>query len=167
MKPTRPTASSALSRRAFTKLGAAILFAPGFAWAREADLIVSKSPTCGCCEKWVKHMRKAGFAVAVRDLDQDALDAVKDRLGVPMALRSCHTAEIAKYVIEGHVPASDVQLLLSFSPQVRGLAVPGMPIGSPGMEIGDEIEPYSSFAFTDRGDVRVFSGHGGLDARKE
>ena len=87
---------------------------------------------------------------------------------LPRTFRSAQrTAEIAEYVIEGHVPASDVQLLLSFSPQVRGLAVPGMPIGSPGMEIGDEIEPYSSFAFTDRGDVRVFSGHGGLDARKE
>ncbi len=106
-------------------------------------------------------MREAGFDVAVRNLDHDALEAEKNRLGVPAPLTSCHTAEVAGYVIEGHVPASDVQLLMSFAPDVRGLAVPGMPIGSPGMEMGDEIEPYSTYAFSDQGDVHRFSQHGG------
>ncbi len=161
MKRTLTLPQPAISRRAFLALSAAAPLAPGLARAQQTEMIVFKSPTCGCCGKWVDHMRDAGFDVAVRNLDQDALEAEKDRLGVPASLRSCHTAEVAGYVIEGHVPASDVQLLMSFSPDVRGLAVPGMPIGSPGMEMGDEMEPYSSYAFSDRGDVRRFSQHGG------
>ena len=161
MKRTLTLPQPAISRRAFLALSAAAPLAPGLARAEEKRMTVFKSPTCGCCGKWVEHMREAGFDVAVRNLDQDALEAEKNRLGVPAPLRSCHTAEVAGYVIEGHVPASDVQLLMSFAPDVRGLAVPGMPIGSPGMEMGDEVEPYSTYAFSDRGDVRRFSQHGG------
>ena len=104
-------------------------------------MVVHKSPTCGCCAAWVDHVRKAGFTVEVRD-EQD-LNAVKERLEVPVGKGSCHTAEIGGYFIEGHVPADDVKRLLADRPHVKGLALPGMPIGSPGMEAPDGTrQPY-------------------------
>lgn len=154
-----------LQRRQFIALGAASVIAPSIALAAKEDLIVSKSPTCGCCQKWADHMKEAGFNIVMRELEQKRLTALKDRLGVPYQLRSCHTAEIGGYVIEGHVPPIDVQALLSFLPYVIGVAVPGMPVGSPGMEVGDEVEPYASFAFSASGDIRPFSHHGGSDSK--
>lgn len=104
-------------------------------------VLVHKSPTCGCCLSWVEHMRKAGFTVEVRNSDD--LDPVKERLGVPDPQRSCHTAEVGGYFVEGHVPADDVKRLLAEKPAARGIAVPGMPIGSPGMEVpGRAPSPY-------------------------
>lgn len=98
-------------------------------------ITVTKNPECGCCDNWVDHLRQAGFAVEVRAA-QD-LDRIKTRLGVPGDLASCHTAEVSGYVIEGHVPASVLRRLLVEQPNARGLAVPGMPVGSPGMEVPD------------------------------
>ena len=95
---------------------------------------VSKDPNCGCCTGWVEHLRNNGFTATVTDTKD--MPAVKTRLGVPEKLASCHTAEIAGYVIEGHVPAHAINRLLAEKPKARGLAVPGMPIGSPGMEGG-------------------------------
>ena len=109
-------------------------------------LVVYKSPTCGCCSAWVDHVRAEGFTVDVHDLA--SVDSVKDASGVPAELRSCHTAHIAGYAIEGHVPASDIRRFLRERPQVAGLAVPGMPMGSPGME----------GAYKDRYDVLTFGG---------
>lgn len=104
-------------------------------------VVVHKSPTCGCCGAWVTHMREAGFPVEVRD--EDDLVPVKSRLGVPMAQASCHTAEVGGYFVEGHVPADDVKRLLAEHPEARGLAVPGMPQGAPGMELPDgSVQPY-------------------------
>lgn len=98
-------------------------------------MVVHKSPTCGCCSVWVEHVRAAGFEVEVRD--REDLSAIKERLGVPYSKGSCHTAEVGGYFVEGHVPAADIQRLLAERPKARGLTVPGMPAGSPGMEMPD------------------------------
>lgn len=119
---------------------------------------VYKDPTCGCCALWVEHLRKAGFTATVTDVDD--MNAVKTRHGVPRQARSCHTAVIGDYVVEGHVPAADVQRLLKQKPAVAGLAVPGMPIGSPGMEVaGMKPQPYDVLAFDKSGKTTVFAEH--------
>jgi len=112
-----------------------------------ADMTVTvyKSPTCGCCGNWVQLMRDAGFKVDVVDTDQ--LQQVKAEAGVPIALQSCHTAEIGDYVFEGHVPIETVIRFLEEKPDVHGLAVPGMPVGSDGMEMGGRVDPYDVIAF--------------------
>ncbi len=119
----------------------------------EAGVFVYKSPTCGCCSKWVDHMEAAGFTVAVEDVLDMA--AVKRREGVPTDLSSCHTAIIGDYVFEGHIPARVIQDFLDESPELAGLAVPGMPIGSPGME-GPNPMPYDVIAFDKGGNRGVF-----------
>jgi hypothetical protein len=109
-------------------------------------LVVTKDPTCGCCGGWVEHLRGAGFPIEV--IDTTEINRVKSRLGVPADLHACHTAEIAGYVIEGHVPAAAIERLLKEKPQAKGLAVPGMPVGSPGMNIeGSPPEEYAVFIF--------------------
>jgi hypothetical protein len=117
-----------------------------------------RSPTCGCCGNWVEHMREAGFQVD--DQVTEDMEAVKQELGVPTELASCHTAVVNGYVIEGHIPAKDVQLLLAEQPDVEGIAVPGMPIGSPGMESGNIVQPYTVYTFTEVGEAGVFQEHG-------
>ena len=125
--------------------------------AMAADPVaVFKNATCGCCSKWIEHLEKAGYEV--RSKDVEALNAVKARYGVPMELRSCHTAVVGGYVIEGHVPAADIQRLLREKPAVAGLAVPGMPMGSPGME-GPTSERYEVVSFTREGKTAVFARH--------
>jgi hypothetical protein len=130
----------------------------GLARARDDTntLVVYKSATCGCCKNWVEHMRHAGFTVVVHDTDD--VQPVKDESGVPTALRSCHTALVGKYVIEGHVPAPDVRRLLRERPAVAGLAVPGMPAGSPGMEAATS-ERYDVMTFGGPGAQRVYASH--------
>lgn len=118
---------------------------------------VSKSPTCGCCAKWNEHMTAAGYAVVSRDVSD--VNALKDEHRVPPAVRSCHTALVAGYVIEGHVPADVVNRLLAEKPAgVVGIAVPGMPKGSPGMESPDgSNDHYSVLAFSREGHTRVYA----------
>lgn len=116
--------------------------------AAAAEVLVHKSPTCGCCTVWVDHLKAAGFAVKV--VETHDLAAVRARLGVPPALAACHTAVVRGYVVEGHVPAATVRRLLAEAPPVRGIAVPGMPIGSPGME-GPNPEPFTVQSFDERG----------------
>ena len=125
--------------------------------ASAAALLVTKSAACGCCAHWVEHMKKAGFTVEVREVDDVA--ATAKRLGVPDALRSCHTSEIGGYVIEGHVPAADVKRLLATKPKAAGIAVPGMVMGSPGMEHGDHKQPYKVVLFDKSGKTKVFASH--------
>lgn len=122
--------------------------------AQPGEVVVYKSPTCGCCAAWVEHMRGAGFQV--RAVDTGDLAATKSELGVAPALQSCHTAVVDGYVVEGHVPADVVRRLLEEQPDVAGLAVPGMPVGSPGME-GPNPRPYDVLAFTEDGSARVFA----------
>lgn len=126
--------------------------------ASQPLVVVYKSPTCGCCESWVGHMQSAGFPVEVRDM-QD-IGPIKTEAGVPADLGSCHTARIGDYFVEGHVPADDVKRLLAEQPDARGLAVPGMPQGSPGMEQGGIREPYDVLLVAKDGSTSVFAHHG-------
>lgn len=116
---------------------------------------VYKSPTCGCCGDWVTHMRDNGFKVETHDLTD--LAPIRRKWGVPDELTSCHTAQVGGYTIEGHVPAADIKRLLRERPKARGLAVPGMVPGSPGMEQGT-AQPYSTILFGG-GSYRVFERH--------
>jgi hypothetical protein len=124
-----------LTRRSVLVVGAVSLLQPGTVFAAEEQVItVHRDPDCGCCLGWVQHLQKSGFRTKV--LETKDLDAVKKRLGVPDDLAACHTAEIAGYVVEGHVPAMALKRFLAEKLNATGLAVPGMPIGSPGMEGG-------------------------------
>jgi hypothetical protein len=130
MTPSTPTAP--LSRR--TVLAAALLgtcLSSTFAANTRTPIDAWKDPNCGCCKDWVLHLEQAGFEVRVFDVGNEA---ARSRLGIPARLGSCHTASVAGYAIEGHVPAKDIQRLLREKPKAVGLAVPGMPVGSPGMD---------------------------------
>jgi hypothetical protein len=119
-------------------------------------ITIYKSSTCGCCAKWVDHVRTSGFAPTVHD--EDDMDQIKDQLGVPKELRSCHTAVVEDYLIEGHVPAADIQRLLAKRPKVEGLAVPGMPRKSPGMAgPKDDISDFDVLAFRSDGTTLTFA----------
>ena len=145
-----------LTRRA--ALAAVPLLIATYAGAQAPQVIeVVKSPTCGCCNGWVAHLRRAGFQVRVTDT-ADVTPTAR-RLGVPDDLRSCHTASVGGYAIEGHVPAADIIRLLRQRPAAAGLAVPGMPRGSPGMEGGGRREPYRVILFTRAGRRSVFASH--------
>jgi len=119
-----------------------------------ADIVVYKSPTCGCCGKWVKHMEDAGFRVDVEN--RRDLAPIKRELGVPERMQSCHTAKVGDYIVEGHVPADLVKRMLDEKPDIKGLAVPGMPMGSPGME-GPRQDPYDVMAIGNDGRLQVFA----------
>lgn len=139
-------------------LGADYLRPPRSA-ADEADgtVEVYKSATCTCCLKWVDHLRESGFKVKVHN--ETDLGRTRKQLGVPASLSSCHTAVAGGYVIEGHVPANDIRRLLAERPSAKGIAVPGMPIGSPGMEMGDRKDPYEVVLFDGVSPNRVFAKH--------
>lgn len=132
--------------------------APGVALAADPVPVVQvwRTPTCGCCGAWVRHLEANGFSVTVTM--QDDLAAIKARYGVPRNLESCHTAVVGGYVVEGHVPAADVRRLLRERPALAGLVVPGMPAGSPGME-APVSEPYATLALAADGSTRVFARH--------
>lgn len=120
------------------------------------NIVMYKSPNCECCDGWAEHLRKAGFTVKVNI--RDDMDAVKSTNGVPKRLASCHTALIDGYIIEGHVPAKDVQRLLKERPDIVGLTAPGMPMKSPGMqEVGQKPRGYDVLAFSKDGTSKVFS----------
>ena len=119
-----------------------------------ADVVVYKSPTCGCCGKWVEHMENSGFIVDVEDMRDVA--PIKRELGVPRRMQSCHTAKVGDYFVEGHVPADLVKQLLADKPDIKGLTVPGMPMGSPGME-GPRKDPYNVIAIEKDGRARVYA----------
>lgn len=121
-------------------------------------VIVHKSPSCGCCELWVTHLRDAGFAVEVRN--EDNLNPIKERVGVPYGKGSCHTAEVAGYFVEGHVPAQDIQRLLAQRSDAKGLVLPGMPTGSPGMEMPDGTQQAYTVELVQRdGTTVAFAQH--------
>ncbi|WP_245978696.1 DUF411 domain-containing protein [Aurantiacibacter xanthus] len=119
--------------------------------AQAASYTMFRDPNCGCCEEWANHVH-AGMQAEIAVKERSDIGAIKDREGVPVDLRSCHTMVVDGYVIEGHVPAADIARLLRERPEgVEGLAVPGMPIGSPGMEMGDRTQPYQVIAFGSAG----------------
>jgi hypothetical protein len=139
-------ATSALSRRALADGSVA-----------KTRLTVYKSPTCGCCANWVEYMKRSGFFVDAHDVNEEMLNETKATAGVPTALRSCHVALAGGYAFEGHVPADLVAKVLAEKPKALGLAVPGMPAGSPGMEMGGQHAPYQVMAFDRQGKVWVFA----------
>ena len=145
-------------KRWLSRMGISLLFAALFApVAMAANAFdVYSDPSCGCCGAWVDYMRAQGYTVTVHQ-DQP-MAAVKARLGVPPGAMSCHTALIDGYVIEGHVPVEDIRRLLAERPNARGLAAPGMPMGSPGME-GGMKDKYDVIAFSTDGKKRVFAKH--------
>lgn len=139
-----------ISRRAVLLAAATLPLLPGLARTAAAATLplvkVTKDPSCGCCGDWVQHLRGDGFPVRV--VESAGMDDLKQRLGVPTDLASCHTAEVEGYVIEGHVPATAVRRMLAQRPDATGLAVPGMPAGSPGMDYpGAEPERYDVILF--------------------
>ena len=121
---------------------------------KQTKITVYKDPSCGCCKNWIEHLIKHGYGVDAKDTP--AMAEVKRTLGVPDALRSCHTAVVNGYLIEGHVPAADIARLLKQKPKVAGLAVPGMPVGSPGME-GPRKQHYQVLSFDKSGKTKVFA----------
>lgn len=128
---------------------------PGRRTATPPSITVYHSPTCGCCKEWVKHLEANGFTV--KSIEQADVSPMKAELGVPRQLVSCHTAVIAGYVVEGHVPAADIQRLLREKPKVAGLTAPGMPGASPGMNTGKE--PYDVLTFGTAGNTTVWARH--------
>src|SRR3546814_15718126 len=121
-------------------------------------MVVHKSPSCVCCAKWVKHLREAGFSVDIRN--EGKLEPVKTRLGVPAAQHSCHTAQVRGYFVEGHVPVEDIKRLLVEKPDARGLALAGMPMGSPGMESpSGRSEPFNVSLVGHAGSTTPFATH--------
>ncbi len=141
----------------YTLALAALLLTPLATRADERPFIqVYKSPTCGCCVGWIDHLEANGFRVEARDVED--MTTVKRAMGVRPELSSCHTAQVGGYVIEGHVPAQDIARLLRERPAFAGLAVPRMPIGSPGME-GPNPETYRVLGFDASGEVATFAVH--------
>jgi len=133
------------------------LVSTGTAYAQAAtEVEVFKSPSCGCCGKWIEHLQQNGFQVNIREVND--VPAARKKLGMPDRLGSCHTARIGDYVIEGHVPAADIQRLLKEKTKALGLAVPSMPPGSPGMETAKPV-PYETLLVQADGSTRVFAKH--------
>jgi hypothetical protein len=119
------------------------------------NIKVYRSPSCSCCGAWVEHLRQHGFNIQA-DIKTDDMEAIKQKYNLPQELASCHTAIIDGYVMEGHIPAEDIKSFLQQKPQVLGLAVPGMSIGTPGMEMGDKKQPFTVMAFDKTGKVTPF-----------
>lgn len=122
------------------------------------QMVVYKTSRCQCCSRWLAHLHEHGIATKV-ELTSD-LVSVRARLGVPESLASCHTGVIGGYLVEGHVPAEDIKRLLSERPSAKGIAVPSMPVGSPGMEMGDRQDPYDVLLFDETGKTQIFAHHG-------
>ena len=122
-----------------------------------ATLTVYQSPSCGCCAKWFEHVEAHGFTV--NTIHTDDMMAVKKQLGIPDKAMSCHTTKVANYVVEGHVPAADIKRLLTRKPKARGIAVAGMPMGSPGMDMGGQQQPYATMLIGPDGKMTVFARH--------
>lgn len=121
------------------------------------DIIVYKKPECHCCVKWIDYLKEHNYNVTVKNTRN--VFAEKARLGVPEKLAACHTAVIDGYVVEGHVTVRDIKRLLLFRPDIKGIAVPDMPVGTPGMERGNAREPYNVMSFDEQGNVKVFVSH--------
>lgn len=136
----------------------AIVFAGLFGSDRATaeEITVYKSPSCGCCGNWAMHLRQNGFDVSIKNIED--VDPVKKQAGIPNDLESCHTAFVAGYVVEGHVPAENIRKILAERPKIKGLAVPGMPSSAPGMD-GPDPEPYTVYSFDADGKAKVYASY--------
>lgn len=142
--------------RSWTTAAAFLMMTFGALPATAADGQVWKNPTCGCCKNWVSHMAANGYALDVSEVDQATLQSVKEKAGMPAKYAGCHTAKIGGYAIEGHVPAAAITKLLAEKPDATGLAVPGMPAGSPGMETDGPGEAYDVLLIKKDGSSEIF-----------
>ncbi|MDX9885721.1 DUF411 domain-containing protein [Thauera sp.] len=138
-------------------LGLATLGGVPTAVAADDEVVMYKDPNCGCCGKWAEHMREHGFKV--KEVATAEMGQVKGEAGVPQALGSCHTARVGGYVVEGHVPATDVRRMLTEKPAIAGISAPGMPMGSPGMEGPYPADRYDVVSFDAQGRTAVFASH--------
>ena len=121
------------------------------------EMTVYRSPTCGCCSKWITHMEKNKFKV--KDIVTNDMPVIKNKYGVPQTIQSCHTAIVEGYVVEGHVPASDVMRLLKTKPKVIGISVPNMVAGTPGMEMGARKDAYKVISFDKKSEHKIFKSY--------
>lgn len=160
--PIKSTADH--SRRKVLRLtlalaGASVMSFPlvGWAVAKPAVITVWKTPNCGCCKEWVKHLQKNGFEVVTHDVNDTG--PIRQKAGLAEKFGSCHTALLGGYVLEGHVPAQDIHRLLREKPNALGLAVPGMPLGSPGMEMGPGRDAYEVVLVLKDGNSRTFQSY--------
>ena len=166
LPPTRRTFVST----AFALLGITALSFPRISGAagEPEQVTVWKTPSCGCCKEWVAHLRQQGFNVVTQDVNDTA--PIRQKLGLPAKFGSCHTAQVGGYVLEGHVPAREVKRLLREKPAAIGLAVPGMPIGSPGMEMGDDMagmrDAFDVVLVSRNGSSRVYASYAAKPANK-
>lgn len=159
------TNSKRLSRRSALRLplallGLAVLSHPSLALAARSaaePVMVWKNPDCGCCREWITHLRKNGFEVVSNDVKDTA--PIRQKLGLPDKFGACHTATVGNYVVEGHVPAQELRRLLKEKPNARGLAVPGMPVGSPGMEAGNTRDAYDVLLVLTDGSSRIYQSY--------
>ena len=148
-----------MNRRDFVIGTLAITAIPANVFSMSETLIVYRTETCGCCGEWVKRIILGGVRAEVRFVNDEVLKSIKSQLDIPTELSSCHTATISQYFIEGHVPVNDIHRLLIEKPKARGLTVPGMPIGSPGMEMGTTKEAFDTLLVFGDGRTEVFKRH--------
>ena len=148
-----------MNRRDFVIGTLAITATPANVFSMSETLIVYRTETCGCCGEWVKRMISGGLRAEVQFVNDELLKSIKLQLGISTELSSCHTATISQYFVEGHVPVNDIHRLLIERPKARGLTVPGMPIGSPGMEMGNTREPFDTLLVFENGRTEVFNRH--------
>tara|TARA_B100000161_G_C33369091_1_gene332466 strand:+ start:102 stop:551 length:450 start_codon:yes stop_codon:yes gene_type:complete len=148
-----------MNRRDFVIGTLAITAIPANVFSMSETLIVYRTETCGCCGEWVKRMISGGLRAEVQFVNDELLKSIKLQLGISTELSSCHTATISQYFVEGHVPVNDIHRLLIERPKARGLTVPGMPIGSPGMEMGNTREPFDTLLVFKDGRAEVFQRH--------
>lgn len=125
---------------------------------KPVDIVVYRSPTCGCCKKWIAHLKKHNFNI--KDIVQQDMQAVKTQLNVPTAIASCHTAVVNGYWVEGHVPADDIKTMILNKPDIAGISVPAMPSGTPGMEMGGRKDPFNVIAVDKQGKTRLYKAYG-------
>lgn len=137
------------------------------AMATDSIIKVAKTPTCGCCSAWIEHLEANGFEVTAHDVSHRQLNAIKVDLDITPAQASCHTAMVDGYFIEGHVHAREIRSLLASQPEANGLTVPGMPVGSPGMEMGEHQDEYSTLLVEDDGSTRTYRQHAAPPERPE
>jgi hypothetical protein len=151
-----------MDRRCFIFGAISLPFLSRTVSANGSKIMVFKIATCGCCDAWVAHMQQAGFKTATENLSKSKMLDLKKHAGLTSEYASCHTAFVNNYVVEGHVPSGDVLMLLSQKPDALGLTVPGMPRGSPGMEMGDHRDPFDTLLILRDGNSELFKSHGGI-----
>lgn len=123
------------------------------------NITVYRTPTCGCCKGWVEHLKQNGFQVTDLVKPESEIQTIRQKYNLPSNLASCHTSEVAGYLVEGHIPVADVKRLIAQKPNIAGISVPGMPIGTPGMEMGDRKESFNVFAFKKDGQTKIFNSY--------